>query len=73
MDKNRNEEVRRIKIWNRKGTGEWSVSGSGENSSLPYGQKGVDVGSKWRAGTELTEVGLDGWRDKRKIGLSGEL
>ena len=26
-----------------------------------YGQKGVDGGSKWRAGTRETEVGLDGW------------
>ena len=28
---------------------------------LPYGQKGVDGGSKWRADTRETEVRLDGW------------
>ena len=27
---------------------------------LAYGQKGVDGGSKWSAGTRETEVGLDG-------------
>ena len=26
-----------------------------------YGQKGVDGGSKWRAGTRETEVRLDEW------------
>ena len=26
-----------------------------------YGQKGVDGGNKWRAGTRLTEIRLDGW------------
>ena len=30
---------------------------------LPYGQKGVDGGSKWRAGTRETEVRLDGWSE----------
>ena len=29
--------------------------------SVPYGQKGADVGSKWRAGIGETEVRLDGW------------
>ena len=33
----------------------------GKNGSVPYGQKGVDGGSKWNAGTRETEVGLDGW------------
>ena len=28
---------------------------------MPYGQKGVDDRSKWRAGSMETEVGLDGW------------
>ena len=28
---------------------------------MPYRQKGVDGGSKWRAGTRGTEVRLDGW------------
>ena len=28
---------------------------------LPYGQKGVDGGSKRRAGTRETQVRLDGW------------
>ena len=37
------------------------------------GQKGVDGGSKWRAGTRETEVGPDGWcegglRQQRKDG-----
>ena len=26
-----------------------------------FGQKGVDAGGKWRAGTRETEVRLDGW------------
>ena len=29
--------------------------------SISYGQKGVDGGSKLRAGTRETEVRLDGW------------
>ena len=29
--------------------------------SIPYGQKGVDGGSEWRAGTSEPAVGLDGW------------
>ena len=33
----------------------------GKNGRVPYGQKGVDSGSKWRAGTRETEVRLDGW------------
>ena len=33
----------------------------GKNGSVPYGQKGVDGGSKWSAGTRETEVRLDGW------------
>ena len=28
---------------------------------IPYCQKGVDGGSKWRAGTRDTKVRLDGW------------
>ena len=28
---------------------------------MPYGQKGVDGGSKWRTGTRDTEVRLDEW------------
>ena len=32
----------------------------GKNGGVPYGQKGVDGGSK-RAGTRETEVSLDGW------------
>ena len=31
----------------------------GKNGGVPYGQKGVDFGSKWRAGTRETEVRLD--------------
>ena len=31
--------------------------------SIPYGQKGVDGGSKWRAGTRKTEVRLDRWSE----------
>ena len=27
----------------------------------PYGQKGDDIGGKWREGTRETEVRLDGW------------
>ena len=27
---------------------------------MPYGQKGVDGGSKWRAGTRESEVRLEG-------------
>ena len=33
----------------------------GKNGRVPYGQKGFDVGSKWRASTRETEVGLDGY------------
>ena len=33
----------------------------GNNGLVPYGQKGVDGRSKWRAGTKETEVRLDGW------------
>ena len=33
----------------------------GKNGRVPYGQKGFDGGSKWRAGTRATEVRLDGW------------
>ena len=33
----------------------------GKNRPVPYGQNGVDGGSKWRAGTRETEVRLDGW------------
>ena len=32
----------------------------GKNEGVPYGQKGVEGGSKWRAGTRETEVRLDG-------------
>ena len=32
-----------------------------KNGRVPYGQKGVDGVSKWRAGTRETEVSLDGW------------
>ena len=33
----------------------------GKNGCVPYGQKGVDGGSKWRTGTRETKVRLDGW------------
>ena len=33
----------------------------GKNGCEPYGQKDVDDGSRWRAGTRETEVRLDGW------------
>ena len=32
-----------------------------QNGRVPYGQKSVDGGCKWRAGTRETEVRLDGW------------
>ena len=32
----------------------------GKIGRVPYGQKGVDGISKWRAGTRYTEVRLDG-------------
>ena len=32
-----------------------------KNGLVSFGQKGVDGGSKWRAGTRETEVRLDGW------------
>ena len=32
-----------------------------KNGIVPYGQKSVDAGSKWRAGTSDTEVRLNGW------------
>ena len=32
-----------------------------KNGGVPYGQKGVNGGSKSKAGTGLTEVGLDGY------------
>ena len=35
----------------------------GKNGRVQYGQKGVDGGSKWRAGTRETEVRLEGWCD----------
>ena len=34
-----------------------------ERMGVPYGQKGVDGGSKWRAGTRETKDRLDGWRE----------
>ena len=37
------------------------VRACGKNGLVPYGQKGVDGGSKWRAGARETEVRLDGW------------
>ena len=33
----------------------------GKNGRVPYGQKSVDGGSKWRVGTRETEVRPDGW------------
>ena len=33
----------------------------GKNVLVPYGQKGVDGGSKYRAGTRETQVRQDGW------------
>ena len=33
----------------------------GKNGCIPYGQKGVDGGSKWRTGPRETEVRLVGW------------
>ena len=30
-------------------------------STVPYGQKGVDDGNKWREGTRSTEARLDVW------------
>ena len=35
----------------------------GENGCVEYSQKGVDGGSKWKAGMGYTEVRLDGWCD----------
>lgn len=32
-----------------------------ENGWGTYGNKGTDVGSKWKAGAGCTEIGLDGW------------
>ena len=32
-----------------------------KNGRVSYGQKGVDGGSKWRAGTRETEARLNGW------------
>ena len=46
----------------------------GENGLQPLGQKGVDLGCKWRAGMRETEVRLDAWCEgglatlKKKIG-----
>ena len=37
------------------------VYACGKNGRVPYGQKDVNGGSKWRAGTRETEVRLDGW------------
>ena len=34
-----------------------------------YGQKGVDGGSKLRAGTRETDVRLDGWCELLKVAL----
>ena len=64
MDRVRNEEVRRIAGIERR-----ICEYSGSESILRWfghveridGQKGVDGGSKWRAGTRETEVGLEGW------------
>ena len=39
----------------------WLVWACGNYGRVSYGQNGVDGGSKWRAGTKETEVGLDGW------------
>ena len=33
----------------------------GKNGGVPYGQKGVDGGSKWREGTMEIVVRRDGW------------
>ena len=42
----------------------------------PCGQKSVDGGSKWRAGTRATEVWLGGWCDgalgNRRIPLEAQ-
>ena len=43
----------------------------GKNGRVPYGQKGFDVGSKWRAGTRETGVGLDGYGVKVALGNKG--
>ena len=37
------------------------VSACGRNGCVPYGQKDVDIGRKWRAGKRETEIKLDGW------------
>ena len=34
----------------------------GKNGAVPCGQKGVDGGSEWSAGTRETEVRMDGVR-----------
>ena len=67
MDRVSNEEVRRRTGIEREFS-EWSRSENigmvwacGNNGRVPYGQKGVDEGSKWRADTRETEVRVDGW------------
>ena len=52
----RNEEVRRRAILSIE-----MVWACGKNGLVLYGQKDVDGGSKFRASTRETEVGLDGW------------
>ena len=49
-----------VSEWNRSESIEM-VWACGKNGLVPYGEKGVDGGNKWRAGTRETEVGLDGW------------
>ena len=56
MDRVRNEEVRsragiERELASRADQRADMVWASGKNGWVPYGQKGVDGGSKWRAGT----------------------
>ena len=41
------------------------------NGWVPFGQKGVDGRSQWRAGTRETEVRLDGWCELVALGKKG--
>ena len=63
MDRVRNEEVRRRagierELASRADQRVLRWWAGGKNGCVPYGQKGVDGGRKWRAGTRETEVRL---------------
>ena len=65
LDRVRHEEVRRregikMKLASRADMRVLRWFGHVERIHVPYGQKDVDGGSKWRAGTRETEVKLDG-------------